>query len=86
MVSLWQGGPATLHGPAEATLEAQNRSVLPIPAQCSGLCSPFTSLPSCALNPGTKWFDLGQASLQHHMLSVLHRDNWVLRSTVPKST
>ena len=75
-----------LHGPAKAALEAQNQSVHPIPAQCRGLCSPFTSPPSCALIPGTEQFALGQASLQHHMLSLLHRDSWVLCSAVPKFT
>lgn len=75
-----------LHGPAEAALEAQNQSVPPVPPQCRGVCSPFTSPPSCALTPGTERFALGQASLRHCIPSVLHRDDWVLCSTVPRFT
>lgn len=33
-----------LHGPAEVALEAQTRSVPPVPAQCRGLCSPLPAL------------------------------------------
>lgn len=69
-----------------ATLEVQIQTVAPAPGQYRGLCSPFTSPPSCASTPGTQWFTLGQPSLHLPTVSVFLRDDRVLCSAVPKLT